>query len=113
MTDRCDRIADTIARMIWDCDSGCVKHGSDAVVAATAVLDALKDELIPELPDNWWSIELYKSLDEKISRYGDDDPGIPVGHVYADMWDDHDGEILSGTGPTIPTAIRNALEDGR
>lgn len=89
--------------------NGGISQDDHSFKQADAVLAALGDRLMPELPENWWSIELYKSLDGTVSRW-DDDPPIPAGHVYADMWDDAEGPILSGTGPTPAAAIRAALE---
>lgn len=104
-------VRDLVREAIWQKTKG-TKYRLDATKeAADAVLAALDEAgaLMPDLPDNWWSIELYKSLDGTISRYNDEPP-IPAGHVYADMWDDADGPILSGTGPTPTAAIRAALE---
>lgn len=114
MTDRdliAQAIFDALPSLTLDSDTDRLSYDPfDTMPLADAVLAALDGRIIPALPDNWWSIELIKS-DGGIMRV--DEPAIPEGHVYANMWDDSaDPDILSGTGPTLAAAIADALEDG-
>ncbi len=64
---------------------------------ADALLAAIGDRLLPDMPDGWWWLDV-TATSSHIESVIHCDP-IPG------------GEKLRGTGPTIPAAIRNALED--
>ncbi len=64
---------------------------------AASVLAALEPWLIPELPDGHW-VEV---VEDQIT---------PMGHFVATIFTEHTDKY--GIGPTIPAAIRAALERG-
>lgn len=93
MNDR-DLIYSTLFKANGDYSSRHDLTESRLAFVADAVLAAIGDRLIPELPDNvsWAYVEMF-----------DDRPDSYSGPGYRTR-------VAAGTGPTIPTAIRNALE---
>lgn len=79
-------------------------HGADEVGMAALremILTALTEAeaLLPELPDNWWSIELTVRKEGPADR-----------DIEALIWLTDDAEtILEGHGPTNPAALADAL----
>jgi hypothetical protein len=84
MSDR-ELIADTLATTI----------GTE-VDHADAVLAALGDRLLPEVPEGWTVVYATKFVGSEVVVTNGEDGG--------------ERRVLNGTGPTIAGAIRNALE---
>ncbi len=85
---------------------GNVFREGKALAQADAVLAVLEPWLLPELPElpHWaWSLVV-------------EDVNSPIVSATVEEWVDDDSSAsryLSGTGSTVPAAIRDALESGR
>lgn len=79
-------VAECIAFHAWGCDFTCTEHGEGAIRAADAVLAALGDRLLPEIPEGF-------------------------DYVKVRLTNTSNERMLIGYGPTPAAAIRAALED--